>query len=100
MTRPAARSAAPPFARTRTCSIRGSPPGWRPTPTSAGPTTPRTCVLLPHLRMQMGYDIMFFWCARMIMFGLYNMRDRGPENEVPFRTVLFHGLIRDATARR
>lgn len=50
----------------------------------------------PTTDMQMGYDIMFFWCARMIMFALYNMRDRGPENEVPFRTVLFHGLIRDA----
>lgn len=46
--------------------------------------------------MQMGYDIMFFWCARMVMFALYNMRHLGPENEVPFRTVLFHGLIRDA----
>lgn len=50
----------------------------------------------PTSDMQMGYDIMFFWCARMIMFGLYNMRSRGPEDEVPFRTVLFHGLIRDA----
>jgi valyl-tRNA synthetase len=43
----------------------------------------------------MGYDIMFFWCARMVMFGLYNMRDRGPEGAIPFKTVLFHGLIRD-----
>jgi len=50
----------------------------------------------PTADMQMGYDIMFFWCARMMQFGLYNMRRRGPENEVPFRTVLFHGLIRDA----
>ncbi len=50
----------------------------------------------PTSDMQMGYDIMFFWCARMIMFALYNMRHLGPENEVPFRTVLFHGLIRDA----
>ncbi len=50
----------------------------------------------PTADMQMGYDIMFFWCARMMQFGLYNMRQRGPENEVPFRTVLFHGLIRDA----
>ncbi len=49
----------------------------------------------PTSDMQMGYDIMFFWCARMILFALYNMRDRGPEGEVPFRTVLFHGLIRD-----
>jgi len=50
----------------------------------------------PTADMQMGYDIMFFWNARMIMFALYNMRDRGPEGEVPYRTVLFHGLIRDA----
>lgn len=50
----------------------------------------------PTSDMQMGYDIMFFWCARMIMFGMYNMRNRGPEGAVPFRTVLFHGLIRDA----
>ncbi len=49
----------------------------------------------PTSDMQMGYDIMFFWCARMVMFGLYNMREQGPEDAVPFRTVLFHGLIRD-----
>jgi len=39
--------------------------------------------------METGYDILFFWVARMIMMGLENT------GEIPFHTVYLHGLIRD-----
>ncbi len=41
-----------------------------------------------------GYDILFFWVARMIMSGLYFT------GEKPFSTVLLHGLIRDEKGRK
>ncbi len=41
-----------------------------------------------------GYDIIFFWVIRMIFSGLEQM------NEVPFKTVIFHGLVRDSLGRK
>ena len=45
----------------------------------------------PASDLETGYDILFFWVARMMMFGLYFMKD------VPFKRVLLHGMVVDET---
>jgi valyl-tRNA synthetase len=48
----------------------------------------------PWTVMQTGYDIIFFWVARMIFFGIELM------GEAPFRVVLFNGTVRDEAGQR
>ena len=42
-----------------------------------------------------GFDIIFFWVARMMMFGLYFLKDEKQKPLVPFRDVYIHALVRD-----
>jgi valyl-tRNA synthetase len=42
-----------------------------------------------------GYDILFFWVARMMMLGIYAM-----DGEQPFHTIALHGLVRDKFGKK
>ena len=48
----------------------------------------------PTSLMETGYDILFFWVARMIIMSTYLM------GEIPFRQVYLHGMVRDEKGRK
>jgi len=56
--------------------------------------TPDYLYFYPTSIMETGYDILFFWVARMIMMGLEFT------GKIPFHTVYLHGLIRDEYGRK
>ena len=68
--------------------------------------TPDLAKFYPTSVLVTGYDILFFWVARMVMFGTFVAGDdaitsggaRGPQ--MPFENVFLHGLIRDEHGRK
>jgi len=75
--------------------------------------TPDLRAFYPTSVLCTAYDILFFWVARMMMFGLYANRGsespggttprtppRAPQDAVPFQTIVLHGLVRDQFGKK
>lgn len=62
--------------------------GWPDT------SSPDLAKFYPNTVMETGYDIIFFWVARMMMLGI------ALTGKAPFETIYLHGLVRDAKGRK
>ncbi len=57
--------------------------------------TPELATYYPTSVLVTGFDIIFFWVARMMMMGLHFMKDADGKPVEPFHTVYVHALVRD-----
>ncbi|TCR92649.1 valine--tRNA ligase [Rhizobium sp. BK376] len=62
--------------------------------------TPELARYYPTNVLVTGFDIIFFWVARMMMMGLHFMKDEDGEPVEPFNTVYVHALVRDKNGQK
>jgi len=62
--------------------------------------TPDLRAFYPTSVLCTAYDILFFWVVRMMMFGLYANRGKAPTEQIPFQTIVLHGLVRDQFGKK
>ena len=76
-----------------TFSTLGWPSSVKTTDGKPGKTSD-LAIYHPTTVLETGYDILFFWVARMILMTTYNL------GEIPFKTVFLHGMVKDDKGRK
>jgi valyl-tRNA synthetase len=62
--------------------------------------TPELATFHPTDVLVTGFDIIFFWVARMMMMTMHFMKNEDGTPQIPFKTVYVHGLVRDADGQK